>query len=559
MRDVPVVRLVVSPAVLLGLATLASAPLASGQASFLSWTGDSANDNFAYSVRGAGDVNNDGWPDVILGAPDNDPGGINNAGSAYVRSGKDGSLIWAVNGTQVNENLGYSVAGIGDMNHDGWADFAAGAPGWDNAVMVPDVGAVHIYNGKTGTKFFTFGGQETGSQYGYSMDGCGDWSGDGAPDIVVGAPGYTNIVAAIPHPNSGRALIISGTVPSSILHTFNGVDDGEKFGWAVASAGDFDGDGFEDIVVGSPFSPTAVASGGKARVYSGNTKSLLLTAQGAVAFGSVGIGVDSAGDVNNDGKDDVVVGAYGESGNAGTVRVYRQGGAVSWTKTGDAANDRLGYGVCGVGDADKDGFADFAGGAYQAGGNGYARVWSGDAGSVLYTTINAPAGGEQFGSSIDGPGDVDQDGWPDLLVGDYAHNAVAGTDAGAARVYDILVHQANLGFGGPGTALLEMYGTPLVTGGLADIRLSGAKASAPSWLMASASAALLPFKGGVLVPNPTGAIVLPFTTSAAGKVLLPNTPGGGGPFNVYLQFIVKDAAQPQGYALSNAISASFLP
>jgi FG-GAP repeat len=555
MRDAPLVRLVLHSSALVGLAVVAHA-----QTGFYTWTGDSANDSLGYAVGAAGDVNADGWPDVITGARDDDPSGISGAGSAYVWSGKDGTLIWAVHGTQLNEKFGYSVNGVGDLNHDGFADFAVGAPGWDNAVMVPDVGAVHVYNGKTGTKFFAFGGQETNSQYGSSVAGCGDWSGDGTLDIVVGAPGYTNVVFGTPHPGSGRAIIISGTVPSSILHTFNGVDDGENFGWSVANAGDWDADGFTDIVVGSPFSPTSVASGGKARVYSGQFKSLLFTAQGAVAGGSLGIGVGGAGDVNGDGKDDIVVGAYGEGGNAGAVRVYLgSAGTPSWIKPGDAANDRLGYAVCGVGDANKDGFDDFAGGGYQAAGAGYAKVWSGKDGSVLYNKILAPAGGEQFGSAIAGPGDLDQDGWVDLVVGDSAYNAPSGTDAGGAFAYDIVVHQANFGFGGPGAAFLEMYGTPLATGGKADLHLSGAKASAPSWLVAATSTALIGFKGGVLVPNVAAGLVLPFTTTAQGQVSLTSIAGGGGPVTVYLQFIVKDAAQPHGFALSNAVAASILP
>ncbi|HTE04663.1 MAG TPA: FG-GAP-like repeat-containing protein, partial [Planctomycetota bacterium] len=423
---------------------------AAAQTSFLSWNGDTTNDSFGYAVAGAGDVNGDGFPDVVIGARDDDPAGIAGAGSAYVQSGKDGTLIWALHGTQVGEAFGTSVAGVADLNHDGFADFAVGAPGWDNAVMLMDVGAVHVFNGKTGTKFFTFGGTQTGDLYGASVDGCGDWNNDGTPDIVVGLPNYDETIAAVLHPNTGRAVVISGTVPSSIMATFNGVDNGENFGWSVAGVGDWDADGVQDIVVGSPFSPTSVTLGGKARVYSGKLKSLLFTAQGSVAGGSLGIGVGGAGDVNNDGKDDIVVGAYGEAGNAGAVRVFLGNtGVASWIKPGEAANDRLGYDVDGVGDADKDGFDDFAAGAYVAAGAGYVKVWSGKTGALLYTKILAPAGSEQFGASVAGAGDLDQDGWQDLVIGDYAFDGPAGVDAGRAWAYDIVVHQANLGFAGP--------------------------------------------------------------------------------------------------------------
>jgi hypothetical protein len=544
---------------LLACALLAGS--AGAQTSFLSWSGDTANDHLGYSVGGAGDVNDDGYPDAIVGAPDNDPSGISGAGSAYVHSGKDGALLWAVHGTQVGESFGTSVAGVADLNHDGFDDFAVGAPGFDNAVMVMNVGAVHVYSGKTGTKMFAFAGTQTGDLYGASVDGCGDWSGDGTPDIVVGVPAYDETIFGVPHADTGRAVIISGTVPSSIIHTFNGVDDGENFGWSVAGAGDWDADGFQDIVVGSPFSPTSVALGGKARVYSGKLKSLLFTAQGTVTGGSLGIGVGGAGDVNNDGKDDIVAGAYGESGNAGAVRVFLgSAGTPSWIKTGDAANDRLGYDVDGVGDANKDGFDDFAGGAYLGGASpGYFKVWSGKDGTLLYAKVNGPAGSEQFGQSLAGAGDLDQDGWVDLLVGDSDFDPSAGADAGRAWAYDIVVHQQNLGFGGPGAATLDMYGTPLSTGGKEDLHLQGAKPSANCWLVASAFQINAPFKGGVLVPDIGTGLALPFVTDGQGNVDLLSIAGGGGPFTVYLQFVIKDAAQPQGFALSNALEVDWLP
>jgi hypothetical protein len=355
-------------------------------------------------------------------------------------------------------------------------------------------------------------------------------------------------------------MIISGTVPSSILHTFNGVDDGENFGWSVRDVGDWDADGFHDIVVGSPSSPTSVALGGKARVYSGKLMSLLFTAQGTVALGSLGYSVGAAGDVNGDGKDDIVVGAYGENNNSGAVRVFLGStGTASWVKFGEASNDRLGGAVCGVGDVNHDGFDDFAGGAYGASTAGWAKVWSGKDASLLYSKLAAPAGGEQFGAALAGPGDLDQDGWVDLLVGDSAFDGPAGLDAGRAFAYDIVIHQINLGFGGPGTATLDMYGTPLGTGGTADIHLKGAKAGANCWLVASAAQANAPFKGGILVPSVSAASITPFTTTAQGTVALLGVAGGGGPFSVLLQFVVKDNAQPHGFALSNAIVGAWQP
>ena len=544
-----------------GLAGSLLAGTSAAQSTFLQWDGDSIADSFGYSVDGAGDVNGDGFPDVIVGAPENDPSGIAGAGSAFVYSGSDGALIWARHGTQVNEEFGKAVAGVGDLDHDGFDDFAVGAPGWDNAVMVPDVGAVHVYDGQTGVKMFVFGGTQTDDLYGYSLDGCGDWNGDGTPDIVVGIPNYDVLIFGFLVTNAGRAVIISGTTPSSILQTYSGGGFDENFGWSVAGIGDWNADGFEDVVVGSPFADTTAAdNAGRARVYSGSTKALVFTAEGTELNGGLGIGVGGAGDVNNDGRDDIVVGAYGESGTAGAVHIYLGPlGGVSWIKLGDAGNDRLGYDVDGVGDANRDGFDDFAGGAYGAGSPGYFKVWSGKDGTLLYGKINGPAGSEQFGTSLAGAGDLDQDGWVDLLVGDNAFDGAAGSNAGRAWAYDVVFHQQNWGFAGPGTGTLDMYGTPLASGGHADLHLDGAKPVANAWLIASAFQVNAPFKGGILVPQVAGGLITPFLTDAQGDVKLLGLPGGGGPFSVYLQFVIKDNALPLGFALSNAIKVNVLP
>jgi hypothetical protein len=104
-----------------------------------------------------------------------------------------------------------------------------------------------------------------------------------------------------------------------------------------------------------------------------------------------------------------------------------------------------------------------------------------------------------------------------------------------------------------------MYGTPLHPGGVADFALVFSKPNSPAYLVASPVELLGGFKGGVLVPAVNPAVILPFMTDAQGRVKVTNIPGGGGPLIVFMQFLIQDPAQAQGWQLSNAIAAEFLP
>ena len=378
--------------------------------------GDAAGDVFGWSVADAGDVNNDGWGDVIVGIPwDDDHGSM--SGSARVISGADGSTLYTVHGAWEEDLFGWSVAGAGNVDGDAHDDFIVGAPENDGSGW--NAGAAVVFSGIDGSVIYTLEGDSWGDRFGWSVSGAGDVNGDGRDDLIVGAPEDDNNDLL----NSGSARVYSGATGNP-LFTRNGTSEEDYFGISVSGAGDVTGDGMADVVVGAYWADHNGEHAGSVRVYRGPNGIIEHTFFGDDAHDWFGESVSGAGDVNDDGHDDIIVGARYDDNNgdaSGSAKVFSgDTGALLYSFLGDSPGDWFGRSVGGVGDLDGDGHDDLIVGADQDDNNGVdsgsLRLLSGRTGEIFYT-VSGEDPGDALGFAVSRGGDVNGDGIPDFVGG----------------------------------------------------------------------------------------------------------------------------------------------
>ncbi|HUQ79707.1 MAG TPA: FG-GAP-like repeat-containing protein [Gemmatimonadaceae bacterium] len=367
------------------------------------WRGEAKGDQFSWIARGIGDVDGDKVSDVVTSAPTFGANGQpTGPGKVYVYSGRSGKLLWERVG-QVGEGLGTGLEGAGDVNRDGVPDVIAGAPGSGHA---------YVYSGRDGKTLLTLTGTAQES-YGNSAAGAGDQNGDGYADVIVGAPS-SNANGE----GAGRAYVVSGK-DGAVIATLGGQQAGDAFGSIVA--GNKRGRG-TPVLVGAPGGgPNDRGSVSVfTRLTSPPTRVIAADSTGA-ALG--GMFTSLVGDVNGDKVADVYASDFSNSAKgAATGRVYVYSGADGrrlYTLTGENAGDGFGIGSADVGDVNRDGFDDLLVGAWQysaaAQSGGKIYLYSGRDGSLL-RQITGRVPGETLGFDATGVGDVDGDGVIDLLV-----------------------------------------------------------------------------------------------------------------------------------------------
>ena len=355
-------------------------------------TGEQSGDQFGKAVAAAGDVNGDGLADFLVGAPGGrGAGGVTGTVSLYLGAAdsvfEPPALV--LEGETAGDEFGYAVATAGDVDNDGYDDFVIGAPGNDGSAF--QAGRVYLFaGGASGISFVdSWDGDLSGARFGASVAGGFDFDNDGYDDFAAGAP-ESNQGAT----RAGLVKIYLGGSNRNITQptTYRLIGDQANWalGWSLDAAGDVDDDNYDDLIAGAP-QPFDV-NAGRAIIWFGQASSSATPSRlvliGETGFDRFGYSVSGAGDRNQDGYDDVLVGAPGHDSQGidkGAAYVFLGGftmnAIIDWTTGGEVAGDSLGYAVDGGTDTDGDDVPDIVIGApgadNPAGESGEVRLYYG--------------------------------------------------------------------------------------------------------------------------------------------------------------------------------------
>ncbi len=455
------------------------------------------------SVSGAGDVNADGIDDLIIGADGADPNGNSAAGSAYVIFGKtdgfdpllnlselDGMNGYRLDGANNSDNAGRSVSNAGDFNNDQIDDLMIGTSGVD-ANLITDAGSTYVVFGSDqtppasvnlstldGSNGLRLDGVSISDMSGESVSGGGDVNSDGIDDVIVGAfradPNGVNF-AGTSYVIFGSGSDFASTFAMSTLDGTNGIllngtGNNDRSGTSVSGAGDINGDGIDDFVIGASGFNDNSSEGASYLIFGSSDPFAaeidLSSLDGSDGFSLIGAqndesgnAVSAAGDVNGDGIDDFVIGAYSTNhghSNAGSAYVVfgktspfdailnlpELDGTNGFRLDGIQQDDHVGQSVSGAGDLNGDGMDDLIVGASGSGFvKGFVQVIFGTSSFDAVIDVDETEGlrfdggdGDRLGYSVSSAGDINGDGLDDIIIGAPGTNANEQSDTGAAYV-----------------------------------------------------------------------------------------------------------------------------
>ncbi len=384
------------------------------------------------------DLDGDGVPEIGVSAPLASSGSFP-SGRVVVYSGASGAQLFQIDPIDPR-GMCWAMASAGDLDGDGTPEILIGTPFSAPPIEAPlglryGAGRALVFSGRTRELLYLFEGEEDGWQLGHAVDSVGDINGDAVPDFIVGAP-YARAGA-------GTAFVRSGA-DGQLIFRFDGASEGDSLGWAAGGIGDVDGDGVPDILLSAPYaSPNGREAAGRVFVRSGATGEVILQLDGAEAGALFGFSVAAAGDLDGDGVPDIIVGAPGASPagrtEAGSVFVYSGAtGKLLLRFDGLESFDGLGFSVAGGKDVDGDGVPDILAGAPSASpdgrvGAGSAFAFSGVSGNLIFR-FDGSAGGDALGTSVAAAGDLTGSGRSAIVIGAPYSSAGGLAQAGSAFV-----------------------------------------------------------------------------------------------------------------------------
>jgi hypothetical protein len=526
------------------LIALGLSPFAQAQVFDYDLQGPTTPAYFGYDINRIGDLDRDGCEDFIVGAPKKQ--GVSDDGEAIVFSGSTGAVLATLDGN-TNSLLGASVDGRIDADGDGYPDVLVGA---FNDASGGRVVVFSPHQNKILLDLYGTGPENLGASVRSLLD---DIDGDGVNDFIAGAD------------TADKAYVYSGAT-GAVIFTKTG-QSGAFFGYSVSAGGDMDGDGVHDFLIGAPWH---VGSGGKqtgrVTAWSGKDGSQLWGTDGA-ADSLFGFSLAHPGDLDGDGRGDCVVGAPNHldpNGNytGAVIALSGASGSAIYKVYGDQALDDFGSSVRGMsGDVDQDGTDDFIAGALFSNGDvGYARLFSGATGNVLFTyyeKTSDPSVASCYGAAVAG-GDVDGDGRTDVLIGgscfDFNTGIVETWITAVAKWYTY----GNGWSGTLGVPMLTGLTNPVVGQSLSLSLSNSAGVTTVGLLLIGVNSAAIPTgKGGTLLVAPL--LYIPVSLPPGGLTLtgsIPNDPSLYG-FDLYLQGLELDAGASKGLSFTPGLDLYF--
>lgn len=443
-------------------------------------------------ARNAGDLDKDGFPDIVVGRPyagDNDY-----AGGVAALSGKNGKTLWYVSG-KPKQYLGSSLATGSDFNGDGFLDVVVGAP-FDSQVA-ESAGRVEILSGKDGASLFSIVESQKNQFLGTSALVGSDIDHDGVSEIIVGGNSTNSKTPGQQTPN--RINVYSGKT-GALLYSLTTPLGGSRFGATLASLGDADGDGVIDFAAGLPINHFSMAVP-QVIAYSGATGSQLWVTNGS-GGSAFGYSIDAAGDLNGDGKTDLIVGTpkwcvFTQDCQGEAFVLSGSTGQILHSMTKNKYADRFGVSVAGVGDLNGDGYPDLAvgtpydddpttTGASEGSDEGSVTLFSGKTFEVLTVNGNSGVlygqkGAGHFGAYITGLGDINHDSIPDFLgVG----RGVPVSPGQTLSAYFEIISGADVTPMGAGCGFQKLVLSGMIQGFLPEkgLVIKGSSAQPSSWV-----------------------------------------------------------------------------
>lgn len=440
------------------------------------------------SVSSAGDVNGDGYEDWLIGEYQYSTGALVAAGGMSLIYGQSTPLTSEdlvdnaihFNGETSADWFGYDVAGVGDVNADGYDDMLIGALFNDDGANA--AGAAYLIYGQASQlsglldTAIKFNSTEAFEGLGYDVEPAGDVNADGFADMLVSAylsdSGANNAGAV--YLIYGKADYFTSATINDVGIRFTGLAGNDQLGTSLAS-GDFNNDGYSDFIMGAQgLDPNGNNSAGgayivygKSQVFTATNVSTLPVLSGENASDKAGATSAGVGDVNGDTYDDIVLGAYGYnagSNNGAVYIIYGQDTQLTSTSLsakprilGEQANDQLGIGLGGKGDANGDGINDIIIGASQVDtlgdntNNGKAYIIYGKSQTLTSGVVNTLAdlsfegevAGDNAGADV-GFVNLNGDAYAEIIIG-ASGNDYTAVNAGAAFVGYLFVDSDNDG------------------------------------------------------------------------------------------------------------------